>query len=104
MTEVCQTLLMVFVTYGQGRIQGGRMRGMHPPTNHFQKYFCCKQFFHYLEPLRSIAISLTYALSTHNGKCANKMHQLLFGEVAYSKLRSKNLNKICLKIIQKALK
>ena len=36
---MCQTLLMVSVAYGQGRIQGGggRMRGMHPSTNHFQK-------------------------------------------------------------------
>ena len=27
MTEICQTLLMVSVAYGQERIQGGRMRG-----------------------------------------------------------------------------
>ena len=35
-TEVCQALLMVSVAYGQGRIQRGRMRGMHPPFSHFQ--------------------------------------------------------------------
>ena len=29
MTEICQTLLMVSVAYGQGRIQGSRKRGMH---------------------------------------------------------------------------
>ena len=32
---------MVSVTDGQGRIQGGRMRGMHSPTSHFQKCFWC---------------------------------------------------------------
>ena len=42
-----------------------------------------------------------YALSTHNRKCANKIASYL---VKHSELGSKNLNKICLKIIQKALK
>ena len=36
-TELCQTLSMVFVAYGQGRIQGGRMSGIHPLTSHFQQ-------------------------------------------------------------------
>ena len=27
--EICQTLSMVSAAYGQGRIQGGRMRGIH---------------------------------------------------------------------------
>ena len=37
--EICQTILMVSVAYGQGWIQAGRMRGMHFPTSHFQKCF-----------------------------------------------------------------
>ena len=30
----------------EGRIQGGRtrMKGMHPPTSHFQKFFYCIKF------------------------------------------------------------
>ena len=39
MTEICQTLLMASVAYGQGRIQRGWMRGMHPPISHFQAFF-----------------------------------------------------------------
>ena len=38
-TQIRQTLLMVSVDYGRGRIQGVRMRGMHPPTRHFSKCF-----------------------------------------------------------------
>ena len=38
-TEICQALLMASVAYGQGRMQGGRMRRMHPPKSHFQKFF-----------------------------------------------------------------
>ena len=38
-TEIRHTLLMVSVAYGQGRIKGVRMRGMHPPTSHFQTCF-----------------------------------------------------------------
>ena len=34
--KICQTLLMIFVAYGQWRIHGGRMRGslciLHPAT------------------------------------------------------------------------
>ena len=30
---------MVSAAYGQGRILGGEMRGMHPPNSHFQKIF-----------------------------------------------------------------
>ena len=38
--EICQqTLLMVSVAYGQGWIQGGRMRSMRPPTSHLKKCF-----------------------------------------------------------------
>ena len=41
-----------------------------------------------------------YVLSTHNRKRANKVHHI--GEAL--RIRFKNLNTICLKIIQKALK
>ena len=34
-TEICQTLSTVFVAYGQRRIQGSKMKGMHLPTSHF---------------------------------------------------------------------
>ena len=51
-TKSCQILLVVSVAYGQGRIQGGRMRDMHPPTSHFQKCFWCIQFFCNFEPLQ----------------------------------------------------
>ena len=39
MTDIYQNLLMVSVAHGQGRILGDEMRGMHPPTSHFQKIF-----------------------------------------------------------------
>ena len=35
-----------------GADPGGKMRGMHPPTRHFQKCFKCIQFFHNFESLR----------------------------------------------------
>ena len=38
-TEICQALLIVSLAYCQGRIQGGRLRDMHPITSHFQKCF-----------------------------------------------------------------
>ena len=50
--EICQTFLMVFVAYGQGRIQGARKRGMPTPIGHFRKCFSCMQFFHNFEPFR----------------------------------------------------
>ena len=39
LTEICQTLLMVSVAYGQGRIQKGKICHMNLPTSHFQKHF-----------------------------------------------------------------
>ena len=36
---------MVCVAYGQGKIQEGRMRDMHPPTSHFQNVFDVYNFF-----------------------------------------------------------
>ena len=41
----------------------------------------------------------SYALCTHNRKCANKMHHIRRSTPNYG---DKNLNKICLKIIQKS--
>ena len=60
------TLLMVSVVSGQGRIQRGRMRGMHifPPAI-FKTVFDAYNF--------SI---MPYTLATHNRKCANKMHHI----------------------------
>ena len=43
MTNICHNLLVVSVAYGQGRIQRGRMRDMHPPNSHFQKCFASSQ-------------------------------------------------------------
>ena len=39
MTEICQTVAMVSVAYGQGRIQGGRIKGIHPPLAMFKNVF-----------------------------------------------------------------
>ena len=62
--NICRTLLMVSVAYGQGRILGGRMRVMHPPTGHFQKFFWCKVYTIFPQfRTSSIAISLTIATS-----------------------------------------
>ena len=44
-----------------------------------------------------------YALSTHNWKCAKKLQKKSYLE-KYSELGSKNLNKLCLKNVQKAPK
>ena len=43
-----------------------------------------------------------YALSTHNRKCMNKIHHIYL--VKHSDLGAENLNKICLKVVQKVLK
>ena len=64
---------MVSVAYDQERIQRGRMRDMHPPTRDFFKCFDVYDF--------SIISNLfdsdkPYALTTHNRKCANKMHHI----------------------------
>ena len=71
MTDTCQNFLMVSVTYGQGWILGGEMRGMHLPTSHFQKNFDVYNFSIILNLFDSNKL---YALRTQNRKCANKMH------------------------------
>ena len=35
---------MIFVAYGHGRIQGDRMRGMHPPPANFKNVFDVNNF------------------------------------------------------------
>ena len=72
----CQTLLMVSVAYGQGRIQGGKIKGICilPPAI-FKNIFDVYNF--------SVVTNLfdsdkPCALSTHNRKCPNKMNQIFF--------------------------
>ena len=70
----------------------------YPLTSHFLNVFDVYNF--------SIISNLfdgdkLYVLSTHNRKCANKMQLYL---AKHSELESKNLIKICVIIIQKALK
>ena len=54
-----------------GADPGGRMRGMHPSTSHFQNFFDV-----YNLSIISNLFDSTYALSTHNRKCAKKMHHI----------------------------
>ena len=75
------------------------MRGMHPPTSHFQKCFdaynlsIISNLFHCNKP---------YAFSTYIENVGTKC---IIGYLAkHSELGSKNLNKFCVNIIQKALK
>ena len=53
------------------------MRGMDPPTSHFQKCFDVNNFFIISNLFDS---DKPNALSTHNRKCANKMHHSELGE------------------------
>ena len=82
---------------GQGWIQEGCGGCILPPAifkHVFDEYSSIiSNFFNNNEP---------YTLSTHNQKCTNKMHHIYL--VKHSGLGSKNLNKICLKIVQKVLK
>ena len=77
MTEICQTHVMVSVAYSQARIQGSRMKSMHPSASHFQKCFRCINFFIINKLFDS---NNPYALSTHIQKCASKMYHRLFGK------------------------
>ena len=75
-TEICQTFFLVSIAYGQGRIQGVKMRDMHLPPVIFKTVFYAYNF--------SIVSNLfdsnkPYPLSTHNRKCANKIYHI-FGE------------------------
>ena len=44
-TNTCKTLLMVFVAYCQGWIQGDGIRGMYPPHQPFSKMFLINTMF-----------------------------------------------------------
>ena len=86
---------MVSVAYGQGRIQGVGLRGICilPPAffkNVFDEYNSSVIF-------KLFDNNKPYALSTRNQKCANKMHYTVAKRV-------KKFNKICVKIIQNALR
>ena len=84
MTEICQTFLMVSAAYGQGRIQGVKMRGTHLPPVIFRTVFDAYNFFIVSNLFDS---NKPYALSTHNRTCANKIHHI-FGETL--RIRFKN--------------
>ena len=86
---------MVSVAYDHGRIQGGRMRGMHPPPAIFKNVVAIYNFFIVWNLFDSDKF---YALSTN--MCEQNASYLAM----HKAIRSKNLNKICLKIIQNALK
>ena len=72
-TEIGLTLLMISVVYGQGQIQGTRMRDMHPPPAIFKNAFDVYTFSMISNLFDS---NKPYALSTHNRKCANKMDHI----------------------------
>ena len=74
------------------------MRGMHPLPAIFKVVLNVYNFSIISNLFDSDKPS---ALSTHNRKCANKMHHILRSTQI---IGSNNLNKICLKIIQNALK
>ena len=91
-TEICQT--DGFCCLWPETDPGGRMRD--PPAS-FKHVFDVYNF--------SIISNIfdsdkPYALSTYNRKCANKMHHIWRS----TQIRVKKLNKICVKIIQNALK
>ena len=48
-TEICLTLLMFSLAYGQGRIEGGRLRSMHPAN--FKSTFDVYNFSKIFKPL-----------------------------------------------------
>ena len=87
---------MVSVAYGQGRVQGDRMRGMqtmHSPTSSMLLMYTIFSKISNLFDSNKPCI-----LSMHNRKCENKMHR------NRNRIGYKILSKICVKIIQKALK
>ena len=66
--HVCQTLLMVSVAYGHGRIQGGICI---LPSVIFKNVFDVYNF-----SIISNLFDHDYALGRHNETCANKMHHI----------------------------
>ena len=99
MTEMCQTLLMVFLPYGLGRIQGNRMRGMHilPPA-------ILENIFDVPVYNFSLIWSLfdsnkPYAISTHNLIENVRTKCIIFGETlkTWVKKFEQNLAENCSK-------
>ena len=76
MTQICLTLLIVSVGYGQGRIRGLGLRNMHPPTTIFRNVSDEHNSFIILNLFDN---NKPYALNTRNRKCAEQ-NALYFGE------------------------
>ena len=74
---------MVSVAYGLRRVQGGMMRGINPPTSHFQNVF---DVYNFAIISNFFGSNLPYALSMYIRKCANKKC-IIFGEAL--KIRAK---------------
>ena len=91
---------MACVAYGQGRIQGDRMRGMHASKAIFKNVFdeynfsIISNFCDSCKPYTPEARIITVKMCEQNASYLAKL----------SKLGSKSLNKTCLKLVQKALK
>ena len=86
MTEILvrQTLLMVSVVYGQGRIQGVGL-GVYTPHQPFLKMFLINRL-QFLIIFNLFDNNAFYGLSTHNRKCANKMYLLVKHSESKSKI------------------
>ena len=97
MSEICQNLLIVSVVMARADPKGELGVCILPPAV-FKNVFDAYNFSIISNFCDSDKL---YAIRTHNQKCAKKMHHIWRST---QKLRSKNLNKICEKIIQKALK
>ena len=81
---------MISVAYGQERIKGDKVRGMHLLTSHFQKLFDVHNFFVISNLFDS---NKSYVLSTHNRKCEKKC--VIFGEALRTRVKKfkQNLRK-----------
>ena len=64
LTEICQTLWMVFVADGVGQIQVGGLRGMYPPHYPFSTLFLMKKNIFFII-LNLFDNNKPYASSTH---------------------------------------
>ena len=73
---------MVSVAYGQERIKGDKMRGMHPLTSHFQKLFDVHNFLAISNLFDS---NKSYVLSTHNRKFEKK--SVIFREALRTRVK-----------------
>ena len=86
---------MVSVAYNQMQIQGVGMRVMHSTLAIFKNAF---DLYNFSKILNLFDSDKPYILSTHNRKCANKIQHIWRSNQNYG-IRSKNLNKICVKIL-----